>query len=37
MGKLPLDKGTLANVKATSEKKEEDWKRCITAIIIFPT
>lgn len=38
MGKLPLDKGTLANVKAIyfqyypTEQKEEDWKRCITAI-----
>ena len=38
MGKLPLDKGTLGNVKALyfqyfpSEHKEEDWKRCITTI-----
>ena len=38
LGKLPLDREILGNVKALyfqyypSEHKEEDWKRCITAI-----
>jgi len=38
MGKLPLDRAILGNVKAIyfqyypSQHKDEDWKRCITAI-----